>query len=282
MNFKGYTAATLRGDLYGALTSTVVALPVALAFGIASGLGAAAGLYGAIAVGFFAAVFGGTPSQISGPTPSMTVAMAVMLTTHASSIPEALVIVVMAGLLQISLGALKLGRFVVYTPAIVVSGFMSGIGIIIILVQITPFLGVPAPPGGPTAIVQAIPDAIANANPSAVAIGAATLIVGFVWPPKFAKYLPPALVSLAVGVVLGIFVLTGSPQIGQIPTELPTLSFALPSASFLVSVISPALILALLGSVDSLPTSPNTPNTCLLYTSPSPRDRTRSRMPSSA
>ena len=255
MNFKGYTAATLRGDLYGALTSTVVALPVALAFGIASGLGAAAGLYGAIAVGFFAAVFGGTPSQISGPTPSMTVAMAVMLTTHASSIPEALVIVVMAGLLQISLGALKLGRFVVYTPAIVVSGFMSGIGIIIILVQITPFLGVPAPPGGPTAIVQAIPDAIANANPSAVAIGAATLIVGFVWPPKFAKYLPPALVSLAVGVVLGIFVLTGSPQIGQIPTELPTLSFALPSASFLVSVISPALILALLGSVDSLLTS---------------------------
>ncbi len=85
-----YDFHTLRGDVFGALTATVVALPVALAFGVASGLGAAAGLYGAIAVGFFASVFGGTRSQISGPTGPMAVAMAVIVTTHATNIAEAL------------------------------------------------------------------------------------------------------------------------------------------------------------------------------------------------
>ena len=120
----------------------VVALPVALAFGVASGLGAAAGLSdGAIAVGFFASVFGGTRSQISGPTAPMTVAMAVIVTTHASTLAEALVVVVLAGLLQVVLGALRAGRFVVYTPYVVVSGFMSGIGIIVILIHVLPFLG---------------------------------------------------------------------------------------------------------------------------------------------
>ena len=110
----------------------VVALPVSLGFGIASGMGAAAGLYGAIAVGFFASVFGGTRSQISGPTAPMTVAMAAVLTSHAGSLAEALTVVVLAGLLQVLLGVSKIGRFVAYTPYVVVSGFMSGIGIIII------------------------------------------------------------------------------------------------------------------------------------------------------
>ena len=114
-----YDLDTLRGDLFGGITSTVVALPVALAFGVASGLGAAAGLYGAIAVGFFAAVFGGTRSQISGPTApmavAMAVAMAVIITSHASNLTEALTVVVRGGLLQVLLGALRIGRFVAYT-----------------------------------------------------------------------------------------------------------------------------------------------------------------------
>ena len=142
-----YGLDTLRGDLFGGVTSMVVALPVALGFGIASGMGAAAGLYGAIAVGFFASVFGGTRSQISGPTAPMTVAMAVVLTSHASSLAEALAVVVLAGLLQVLLGVSKIGRFVAYTPHVVVSGFMSGIGIIIILMQSLPLLGAPGATG---------------------------------------------------------------------------------------------------------------------------------------
>ena len=142
-----YDLATFRGDLFGALTSAVVALPIALAFGVASGMGAAAGLYSVIAVGFFAAVFGGTKSQISGPTGPMTIAMAVIITSHASTLPEALTVVVLGGFIQVLLGLLRMGRFVVYTPYVVISGFMSGVGLIIMLIQALPFLGVAAGPG---------------------------------------------------------------------------------------------------------------------------------------
>ena len=114
-----YDLATLRGDLFGGLTAAVVGLPVALAFGVASGLGALAGIYGAIAVGFFAAVFGGTRSQISGPTGPMAVAMAVIVITHAEeSLAQAFTIVIMAGLLQVALGVMRIGRFVAYHPVL--------------------------------------------------------------------------------------------------------------------------------------------------------------------
>ena len=129
----------------------------------ASGLGPIdgpiAGIYCAIAVGFFAAVFGGTPSQISGPTGPMTVAMAVIVTRHASSPAEAFTIVILAGLLQIALGTLRIGSFVAYTPYSVISGFMSGIGAIIIAVQALPFLGALPVSGGPLNSIRALPDA---------------------------------------------------------------------------------------------------------------------------
>ena len=136
-----YDLQTLRGDLFGGISAAVVGLPVALAFGVASGLGALAGIYGAIAVGFFAAVFGGTRSQISGPTGPMAVAMAVIVTLHAEDLAHAFTIVVLAGLIQILLGLSRIGRLVAFTPYSVISGFMSGIGIIIILLQVLPFLG---------------------------------------------------------------------------------------------------------------------------------------------
>ena len=190
-----YDFNALRGDLFGGVTSMVVALPVALAFGVASGLGAAAGLYGAIAVGFFASVFGGTRSQISGPTAPMTVAMAVIVTSHAATLAEALVVVVLAGLLQVLLGVLRAGRFVVYTPYVVVSGFMSGIGIIVIMIHVLPFLGAPTAMGGPRGMIRALPEALGNVNFSATAIAVVTLAVGVLWPRRLARLLCPALWS---------------------------------------------------------------------------------------
>jgi SulP family sulfate permease len=132
---------TVRGDIYGGLTAAVVALPLALAFGVASGVGAIAGLYGAIAVGFFAAIFGGTNSQVSGPTGPMTVVMAVIVTDHAGNLGEAFAIVFLGGAIQVLFGTLRIGRFISYTPYPVVSGFMSGIGVIIIMIQVLPFFG---------------------------------------------------------------------------------------------------------------------------------------------
>ena len=250
-----YDLQTLRGDLFGGVTAAVVGLPVALAFGVASGLGAVAGLYGAIAVGFFAAVFGGTRSQISGPTGPMAVAMAVIVTTHAESLTEAFTIAILAGLIQILLGALRIGRFVGYTPYSVISGFMSGVGIIIILVQTLPFLGAPVASGGPLGAVQAWPDAVRGFNVSALVIAVVTLVVGIVWPSRLRKFLPPTLAALISGTLLGVLWLTDTPVIGEVPTGLPTLRFPEMAPDVLVRAVQPAIIIALLGSIDSLLTS---------------------------
>ena len=250
-----YNLQTLRGDLFGGITAAVVGLPVALAFGVASGLGALAGIYGAIAVGFFAAVFGGTRSQISGPTGPMAVAMAVIVTTHADTLAEAFTIVIMAGLIQILLGVMRIGRFVAFTPYSVISGFMSGIGIIIMLLQTLPFLGATGATGGPVGVVRALPNAMNNVNFSALAIAAVTLVVGVLWPQQLRRYFPPTLAALVAGTLLGVLWLTNTPVIGEVPTGLPQIELPVLSLSLLVRAIEPALILALLGSIDSLLTS---------------------------
>ena len=139
-------------------------MPVSLTFGVASGMGAAAGLYGAIAVGFFAAVFGGTRCQLSAPTPPMTIAMAAVISSYTASLTEALTVVVLAGLIQILLGVSKVGRFVAYTPYVVVSGFMSGIGIIMMMMQSLPLLGSNPVSGGAIGALRALPESVANST----------------------------------------------------------------------------------------------------------------------
>ena len=253
-----YDLQTFRGDLFGGVTAAVVGLPVALAFGVASGLGPVAGIYGAIAVGLFASIFGGTRSQISGPTGPMAVAMAVVVTTHASSLAEAFTIAIMAGLIQVLLGVLRIGRFVAYTPYSVISGFMSGIGIIIITLQVLPFIGEPAVSGGPLASVTMWPNVIShldNVNFSAFAIAGATLVVGVLWPSRLRRFLPPTLAALVVGTLMSLFWLSGTPVIGDVPTGLPSPQMPVIAPSFLVRAFSPALTIALLGSIDSLLTS---------------------------
>ncbi len=254
MNFS-YSLQTFRGDVFGGITAAVVGLPVALAFGVASGLGAVAGIYGAIAVGFFAAVFGGTRSQISGPTGPMAVAMAVVVAANAENIAEAFTIVIMAGFIQILLGVLRIGRFVAYTPYSVISGFMSGIGVIIILLQTLPFLGEKVAEGGPLGAVKSWPDVIPNVNFSALAIAAVTLAVGVLWPNRLRQYLPPTLAALLAGTLLSVFWLTDTPVIGNVPTGLPDIRLPELSVGALARAVQPALIIALLGSIDSLLTS---------------------------
>ena len=251
-----YDLETLKGDIFGGLTATVVGLPVAIAFGVASGLGAIAGIYGAIAVGFFASVFGGTKSQISGPTGPMTVAMATVVTLAGpDNLGEAFGIVVLAGIIQILLGVLKIGRFVAYTPYSVISGFMSGIGVIIIILQILPFVGAEGVSGGPVGAIRAIPDAIPNVHFGALTIAAATLAVGILWPEKLHRYFPSTLAALVTGSLLGVLWLTSAPVIGEVPSGLPSLHIPQISGDFLVKAVQPALIIALLGSIDSLLTS---------------------------
>ena len=138
-----------RGNLLGGITAGIVALPLALAFGVQSGLGPDAGLYGAIFIGFFASLFGGTPLQISGPTAPMTavsmLVVAAIISANngnvAKALPFILLVFLLAGLLQVLLGILKLGKYIKYIPYPVVSGFMTAIGVIILITQLLPLLG---------------------------------------------------------------------------------------------------------------------------------------------
>jgi SulP family sulfate permease len=129
----------LKNDILGGVTAAVVALPLALAFGVASGAGAEAGIYGAIILGFFAALFGGTPTQISGPTGPMTVITAAAIVAFKDDLPSVMTVIFLSGLIQISFGVFGIGKWIKFIPYPVISGFMSGIGIIIIILQINPF-----------------------------------------------------------------------------------------------------------------------------------------------
>ena len=255
MSFLNFDLKNLKGDFFGGLTSTVVGLPIALAFGVASGLGALAGLYGAIAVGFFASMFGGTRSQISGPTGSMTVLMAAIMVLHAENLAQAIIIILMAGAIQVLLGVFRIGRFVSFTPYSVVSGFMSGVGIIIMVVQTLPFLGWAVAEGGPVGAIRAWPEAIRNFDPKSLAIGAVSLVVAVALPERARKYMPPPLAALAVGTLLAMVWLRGTPVIGEVPTGLPQIQWPAWSPDLFIKSIAPAITLALLGSIDSLLTS---------------------------
>ena len=199
--------------------------------------------------------FGGTKSLISGPTGSMTVAMAVIVETSADNIAEAFTIVVMAGMFQILFGLLRIGRFVTYTPYSVISGFMTGVGVIIILVQTLPFMGAEVATGGPIGTLRNITSIFDEFESNALGIAAITLVVAILWPNKFDKYLPSTLVALGVGTLVSVVWLTQAPTIGTIPTDLP--SFAMPdfAPDTLVRSIEPAIVIALVGSADTLLTA---------------------------
>ncbi len=249
----------LRGDIYGGLTAGVVALPLALAMGVASGLGPIAGLYGAIFVGFFAALFGGTEPQISGPTGPMTVVVA-GLAASISSHPDLMgntslifTAIMMAGLFQVALGLFKLGEYIRLVPYPVISGFMSGIGGIIIILQISPMLGHSAPAGTVDALFYT-PTALLDINFVALIIGALTLVIAYKWPPKLGKFVPGALAALIIGTVVSL-VIGGAPILGSIPSGLPQIHLPEFSAISFFMVAEAAFVLALLGSIDSLLTS---------------------------
>ncbi len=192
LSLNRYKHLSVKGDLFGGVTTAIISLPLALAFGVASGAGAEAGMWGAILVGLFAALFGGSTSLISEPTGPMTVIMTAILTTMVASYPEqgpalAFTVVMMAGAFQILLGTLRLGKYVTLMPYSVVSGFMSGIGIILIILQLAPLLGHKAPGGGVTGTLSALPELIINVQFGELFLGAITLAILFYFPKNIAS-----------------------------------------------------------------------------------------------
>jgi SulP family sulfate permease len=254
----------LYGDLTGGLTAAVVALPLAMAFGVASGAGPIAGIYGAIFVGFFAALFGGTPSQVSGPTGPMTVVMAAVLTQYLAMFPDdpakgaalAFTVVMLGGLLQIVLGLARVGRYIDYVPAPVISGFMSGIGVIIILLQLYPLLGQPVA-SSPIKAAAGLPALFAHGELGVLAFGLATLAIVFFLPHRIARIVPAPLVALIV-VSLAVALIDPGPAvtlIGDIPSGFPKAQAPILTIALLPKMLESAITLALLGAIDSLLTS---------------------------
>jgi SulP family sulfate permease len=253
--FPGIRSDNLRGDLYGGVTAAVVALPLALAFGVASGVGPIAGLWGAILVGFFAALFGGTPSQVSGPTGPVTLVMAVIITDYAHDLRLAFTVVMLAGAIQILFGVLKLGRYIAYVPFSVVSGFMSGIGLIIIIIQLAPMIGFDTSKDGVVTALADFPDLVTDPVFHALALGLLALAISVFLPHRFRAYAPPALVALIMGTLAALFLLDGAPVLGDIPIGLPEAQIPKITSGELGGMLGSALILAILGSIDSLLTS---------------------------
>lgn len=252
----------VKGDIFGGITAAVIALPMALTFGVASGAGASAGLWGAILVGFFAALFGGTPTLISEPTGPMTVVMTAVIASLTAANPEqgmamAFTVVMLAGVFQILFGALKLGKYVTLMPYTVISGFMSGIGVILIILQTAPFLGQVSPKGGVIGTIQNLPSLIGGINPLETILAVLTVGILLFYPEQLKKFLPSQLVALIVGTLISIFVFRNADirTIGEISVGLPTLQIPTFEASQIQTMLVDGLVLGMLGCIDALLTS---------------------------
>lgn len=251
-----------RNDVFGGLTTAIVSLPLALAFGAASGAGPIAGLYGAVCVGFFAALFGGTPTLISEPTGPMTVVITGIITTMVARNPEnglamAFTVVMLAGVFQIIFGVFKLGKYITLMPYSVISGFMSGIGVILVILQIAPFLGQASPKGGVLGTVQSLPQLISNVSVVDLILGLITLAIIFFMPKKLKRIVPPQLVALVVGTIISLTIFGDADirRIGEIPMGLPTLQLPTFTAADTMLMLVDGVMLGMLGCIDTLLTA---------------------------
>ncbi|MCA9473169.1 MAG: SulP family inorganic anion transporter [Nitrospirales bacterium] len=244
----------LRGDFFGGLVAAVIALPLALAFGVSSGAGAVTGLYGAIFLGFFAAMFGGTPAQASGPTGPMTVVFAGMFVLFSDEPALVFTTVILGGGVLILMGALGIGRYISLVPYPVISGFMSGIGAIIIILQVAPVLGYQSA-AGVVGNLMAIPEIVSSPKVHATAIGCLALVIMYGTPAMIGKYIPPSLLALLVCTPVARLFFPDAPVIGEIPQGFPSIIVPTFHVDALTVMVEEACVIAFLCAIDSLLTS---------------------------
>jgi len=256
-------ANNLRGDAFGGLTAAVVALPMALAFGVAATGDPAPGLWGAVIIGLVASLFGGTPTLISEPTGPMTVVFTSVILSLTATAPDketamamAFTVVILAGIFQILFGVFRLGRYVTQMPYTVISGFMSGIGAILVILQLPAFLGQKAS-GGVIGTLTSLPALIAGIQPMELALALITVAILWFTPAGIKKYCPPQLLALVLGTVLSVtlFQDAGLKTIPAFNAELPTLHAPNFSGGQMRLMFVDAAVLGMLGCIDALLTS---------------------------
>ena len=262
LSLNRLTFDNLKGDALGGLTAAIVSLPLALTFGVASGAGAEAGLYGAISIGLFASLFGGTSTLISEPTGPITVVMTAVVMSLVAANPEnvmamAFTVVMLAGLFQIIFGFLKLGKYITLMPYSVVSGFMSGIGLILIILQLAPALGQSAPSGGVIGTLVSLPDLLSNIVTLELLLFCLTLCILFFTPAKIKKNIPPQLIALVVISLVSVITIGTNPiqRIGEIDITLPNMIMPSFTQDQVRIMLLDAIVLGMLGCIDSMLTS---------------------------
>lgn len=251
LSLSHFNRHTIKGDIFGAMTSTIVALPFALAFGVTSGAGASAGIYCAILTGLFASLFGGTNQQISGPNTGLTVAMVAILTSFVSQSPEngiamAFTVVSLAGLFQMLFGFFKLGKYFILVTYPVISGFTSGIGVLIILSQIEPLFG------NSLSELQISLTTLTSTN---TLLGLACILVLFLWPQKYSRVVPASIIAVIGATIFYVFADVDMPVVGAIASELPSFNMPIWDNALAGEIIKSALLIATLSTLDSLMTS---------------------------
>ena len=256
-------ANNLRGDAFGGLTAAVVALPMALAFGVAATGDPAPGLWGAVIIGLVASLFGGTPTLISEPTGPMTVVFTSVILSLTATAPDketamamAFTVVILAGIFQILFGAFRLGRYVTQMPYTVISGFMSGIGAILVILQLPAFLGQEAS-GGVIGTLTSLPTLMSGIQPMEFALALITVAILWLTPSGIKKFCPPQLLALVLGTLLSItlFQDAGLKTIPAFNAELPTLHIPIYNGSQIRLMFVDAAVLGMLGCIDALLTS---------------------------
>lgn len=242
------------GNIYGGIVAAVIALPLAMAFGIASGLGAEAGIYGAICLGFFGSLFGGTKTQISGPTGPMTVVSASVVAQYSNNPALIVGVFLLAGLLQIVFGMSKIGKFMKFIPYPVISGFMTGIGIIIIVLQINVAFGAPIESSVIQTIVS-LPKTLSNIDIVSLIFSTATLLIVILTPKSVDAKLPSPLIALFLLSFTAYIFKIEVAYVSDIPSGLPHFSMPELNQKTILFMINSAITLAILGAIDSLLTS---------------------------
>lgn len=251
--FHGFDHKFIKGDIYGGVTAGIIALPLGLAWGAVSGLGPLAGIYSSIIVGFLAALFGGTPGQISGPTGPMVVIIAAAFLEFKDQPEIVFFCVTFSGIIQILIGVFRLGNLINKIPYCVCSGFMSGVGLIIISLQLTILFGLGAKPQVISALANL--ENIADVNGQALLIGSIGLLILFFVSKKINKIIPSSIIALVVGSILSYLFFSKQDLIGEIPNGFPSFNLSLPTAAQFPTVIFYSIALALVGVIDSLLTA---------------------------
>jgi len=264
LSFKKYIKNNLRGDFFGGTSSAIIVLPAAIGFGLATGLGAISGIIGAIFLGYFSALFGGTKTQISTPSGSMTVVIAYLVIDEvaikgnlSAAIPFLFLVFILTGAIQIALGISKLGDYIRYIPYPVISGFISGIGTIIVIMQVNEILGVHIREYKVISTFYHLEEIVQNADVATVFLGLFTMLIFYLVKWKF-KNFSPLLASLIIASVVAYFFNLDVVKIGNpdfTPPDFVHADLLHLDLSHWVRATVTAFSLAILGGVNSLLTS---------------------------